>query len=699
MHLRMPAVFSSDMVLQRDYRLPVWGWAAPGADILVALADQEALAAADADGRWRVTLAPLPAGGPLELTVTCGEERCNFTNVMIGDVWVCSGQSNMQWSVQDANDAQAEIAAADHPDIRLLTVPNVVAGSPQDDFEGAWVTCRPDTVPEFSAVGYYFGRRMQKELGVAVGLINSSWGGTPAEAWTRQDVLRDTPALKPTLLRWNEVEARYPELMAQRDRLIPEYEQALAHAEATGAPAPPEPPMPLGPGHCHQPAGLFNAMIAPLIPFAIRGAVWYQGESNADRADEYRTLFSEMIKCWRQSWGQGDFPFIFVQLANFGAHHDPPTDDSWAELREAQVDALALPQTGMAVIIDVGNPLDIHPQNKQAVGLRLTLSALHVAHGRELVHSSPLYDSMAVEGDAVRLRFKLFGSGLRAADGEALCDFAIAGSDRRFVWGQAVLDGDTVLVRSPEVPVPVAVRYAWCGSPTGNLRNDEGLPASPFRTDYWPLMSAAPEDYLVEKYPRPEPLPLPGAPGGIAVDGDLTDWSDVPAMPLPYEGGGCGSVKLCWSVEGLYGAIESHCGAAVLQREAPYQGDALELFVDKSLARTCERDEHASQYIFAPDPENGPGAGVKRVGYGMDIYHADKLQCAWQPTETGYNMEFHIPAALLRPAGMEAGVEIGLNFAVTAPGRIVEQFYASKDLYGGWQRPVTWGIVQLRKES
>jgi len=692
MHLHLPAVFSDDMVLQRDYRLPVWGWAAPGANIVVALADQEALATADADGAWRVTLAPLPAGGPLKLTVTCGAERRRFSNVMIGDVWVCSGQSNMQLPVLQANDALREIAAAHHSDVRLLTVPNVVAGTPQDDFEGGWVTCGPDTVPDFSAVGYFFGRRMHTELGVAIGLINSSWGGTPAEAWTCRDVLRSTPALKPTLLRWKKIEALYADLRGRYELQVVEYEQALACAEAAGDLAPLEPPMPPGPGHCHQPGGLYNAMITPLMPFAIRGVVWYQGESNADRAAEYRTLFPEMIKCWRRSWGQGDFPFIFVQLANYGAHHDPPSDDGWAEMREAQACALGLPQTGMAVIIDVGNPRDIHPKNKQDVGQRLALSALHVAHGRELVHSAPLYDSMTVEGDAVRLHFRHCGGGLRAADGEPLCDFAIAGDDRRFVWGEAVLDGDTILVRSAAVPVPVAVRYGWCGSPRGNLQNAESLPASPFRTDDWPLMPAD----MTQNFPRPEPLELPKAPGAITVDGDLADWADVPAMPLPYEGGRTGSVRLCWSPDGLYGAVESRGGPPVVKRNALLGGDVFELFVDKSLGRGCELDEHASQYVLAADPERGPGAALKRIACGADMFRASDIQCAWQPTEAGYNLEFHIPAELLAPASMEAGTEIGLNFVVTSAGDITEQFYSNKNLYDGWGRPITWGIVKFR---
>ncbi len=454
--VRLHALFGDHMVLQRDIAAPVWGTAAPGEEVVVSIAGQKKAARADAEGKWMVRLDPMKAGGPHEM----GVGSATLRNVMVGEVWICSGQSNMAMTVQRAANPEEEIAAAKHPKIRLFTVPRRPADAPQRDVEGSWAECSPETVGGFSAVGYYFGRDLLKALDVPVGLIHTSWGGTAAELWTRRGVL--------------EADADFKGLFEAHEARLKNYAAAAEKAKAQGKPAPRRP----GPG----PAQLYNGMIAPLIPCAIRGAIWYQGESNASRAAQYRRLFPAMIANWREDWGQGDFPFLFVQLANFQARQEEPGESAWAELREAQLMTLPLPRTGMAVIIDVGEEKDIHPKNKQDVGRRLALAARHVAYGEDLVYSGPVYDSMKVEGNKVRLSFKHVGTGL-VARGDRLTGFAVAGEDGKFVWAEAKIEGDTVLAWSDRVEKPAAVRYAWANNPECNLYNREGLPASPFRTD------------------------------------------------------------------------------------------------------------------------------------------------------------------------------------------------------------------------
>lgn len=452
--VRLPAVFSDNMILQQDQSLPVWGWAEPGEQITVAVAGQTATAKAGQDGRWRLALRKLAAGGPHELVVK-GSTGTGLTirNVLVGEVWLCSGQSNMEWPVAASLNAQQEMAAATYPQIRLFQVQKKTAEQPQADCAGSWVACSPQTVPKFSAVGYFFIRRIHEELGVPAGMINSSWGGTPAEAWTSRKALESEPSLKPLLERWQ-----------------------------SGKAGPVSSP--------HRPASLFNGMIAPLVPFAIRGAIWYQGESNVGRAWQYRTLFPLMIRDWRAAWQQGDFPFGLVQLAPFTYKHPSKIDSLCAELREAQALTLKLvPNTGMAVTMDIGDPKDIHPKNKQEVGRRLALWALAKVYGKDLVYCGPMYKSMAVEGNKIRIAFEHVGSGLATRDGLPPSHFTIAGEDQRFVPAKAAIDGQTVVVYSDEVARPVAVRYAWRDDAEPNLMNKEGLPASPFRTDDWRLLT------------------------------------------------------------------------------------------------------------------------------------------------------------------------------------------------------------------
>ncbi len=482
--VKLPAVISDNMVLQRGMEVPIWGWAEPGEKIEVRFGFYSYgwRTTTDKDGKWMVKIGPLRTGGPFEMFIK-GNNTITLKNIMVGEVWVCSGQSNMQWPVKQSANAEQEIAAADYPNIRLFTVERKVAEQPQSDCVGDWQLCSPQTVAGFSAVAYYFGRELHEELDVPVGLIHTSWGGTPAEAWTRREVLEKEADAAPILERYSDVVAKYPQAKREYEKKMNEWEKAVAEARAEGKEPPRKPRVPIGPVHPHSPAGLYNAMIAPLIPYGIQGAIWYQGESNAGRAYQYRKLFPAMIKNWRNDWGQGDFCFLFVQLANFMAVNPEPAESAWAELREAQLMTLSLPNTGMAVIIDIGEANNIHPKNKQDVGKRLALWALAGSYGKKLEYCGPIYKSMRVEGNKIILHFDHVGGGLVADGGEPLKGFAIAGADRKFVWADAKIDGDTVVVGSDKVSEPAAVRYAWANNPVCNLYNKEGLPASPFRTD------------------------------------------------------------------------------------------------------------------------------------------------------------------------------------------------------------------------
>jgi len=659
-HLSLPSILGEDMVLQRDQPLPIWGWSAPGDTVTVRFAGQEQSATATPEGRWEVRLDPMPASSePREMAIASGNESETITlrNILVGEVWLCSGQSNMQLALASAVNAEKEISEATFPDIRLFTVRNQVAVVPRNDCEGVWLTCSPEAASCFSAAGYFFGRKLHKELGVPVGLIKSSWGATCAEAWTGSETLRrECPEFNDALDKLlagrgsvedetriqNQVVARYREAV----ETIYQHEANLAEAtkiaactvddanwktmalpgnwEANGLPnvdgivwfrktiqlpehwagkdivlcpgpidevdvtwfngtqvgargcirsqdtrywsIPREyhvpgalvkggknviairvidlngqgglwnregkadlmlvrradgssgPTVPLAgnwkyfveietppvdiptqysspnmnlPDYFGSPSVLYNAMIYPLAPFALRGAIWYQGESNASRAAQYRRLLPALISDWRSTFRNEDLHFLIVQLANVpGRVSASPQESDWAELREAQLmTALSVPNTGLAVTIDIGSPINngtetFHPKNKQDVGLRLALWALENTYGkRQSAFSGPIVESMSIEMDKIRLHFRHVNGGLVARGGK-LKRFAIAGDDKHFVWADAVIDGETVLVSSPEVAKPVAVRYAWSADPEGcNLYNKEGLPASPFRTD------------------------------------------------------------------------------------------------------------------------------------------------------------------------------------------------------------------------
>jgi sialate O-acetylesterase len=474
------ALIGDGMVLQQGVECPIWGTADPGESISFSMslgetggsasgvASKEGAHKANANGKWRISLPKLKAGGPFTLTLK-GKNTITIKDVYVGEVWLASGQSNMEMHLSSTATAKADIAKSKNPRIRLFTVPKRVKDKPQSSLDvsekelknnqGKWLECNPGTVGSFSAVAYYFGRDLEKALKVPVGIIHSSWGGTVAEAWTPLWALEVNPSLT---------------YLADRAPAI------------TGT---------LNPRNPNQPTVLYNGMIHPLRPYSIKGAIWYQGEANAGRAYEYRTLFPAMIQSWRVAWKERNFPFLTVQLAPWRAISKEPQESNWAELREAQLlTSLKLKYAGLAVITDVGEERDIHPKKKEPVGARLALAARALAYGQDITYSGPLYDSMKIEGNKVVLSFKHIGKGLeaRGGNGEALEElkgFTIAGADRKFHNARAEIKGDKVIVWCKDVEKPMAVRYGWANFPVVNLINKEGLPASPFRTDDFEMIT------------------------------------------------------------------------------------------------------------------------------------------------------------------------------------------------------------------
>ncbi len=479
-------LFGDRAVLQRDQPILLWGRAGPGAPVSVRFRDRAAETEADGEGRWRVCLAPLPAcADPAGIEVTSGGETTIARDVVVGDVWLASGQSNMEFTVKGARDAAKEMAAADFPLIRHLKVGQAVATAPVREISSAgWESAAPGTVGEFTAVGYFFARKVHAQIGVPVGILHSSWGGTPIESWMSNEARSSTSLAGALEARWRQAMldwppervARYPRAMAIWQK---EEDRAKAAGERNLLPWP-QPPAtrdsPMFPG------GLFNAMIVPLQPCGLRGVLWYQGESNAERSDEYAELFTAMIRSWRAGWRQDELPFYFVQIANYLQQQDT-TNRCWAYLREAQAAALALPSTGMAVAVDVGQADDVHPVNKQDVGHRLAVLALAGAHGVKVDSHGPEFSGTSREGGALRVRFSHAGFGLKARGG--VKSLELAGADKVFHPAVGRIEGESLLVSSPEVPEPAAVRYAWTNAPEANLYNGAGLPAVPFRSDDW----------------------------------------------------------------------------------------------------------------------------------------------------------------------------------------------------------------------
>jgi hypothetical protein len=487
--VRLPSLFSDHMVLQRDGAVPVWGWADPGETVTVSIAGQRQSTQAAADGTWSLKLDKLAADGPQTMTVK-GSNEITVRDVLVGEVWLASGQSNMQMQVNGVNNAKGEIAKATFPEIRMFSVERKTAETPQAECGGKWEICSPETVARFSATAYFFGRDLHQNLKVPVGLINASWGGTPIEGWTSLEAQQSLPALAPSLASWRKkVAAPFDEEQAKARHAtqMATWKTQSAQAKAAGK-RPPQPPrLVVAPRlQPHRPGNLFNGMIAPLVPFAIRGAIWYQGEGNAGGAAKlYTEQLPLMIRDWRKRWGQGDFHFASVQLPGFKKPADDPGAASgWALIREAMLKSRSLPNTGMAIVIDAGDATNIHPKDKQTVGKRLALWARAEVYGEQIPSSGPLPAGHQVKDGSIVLKFTHTDGGLKSKEAD-LRGFAIAGSDRKWVWATARIEGDTVIVSSPDVKAPVAARYAWADNPAAPLVNGAGLPASPFRTDDW----------------------------------------------------------------------------------------------------------------------------------------------------------------------------------------------------------------------
>jgi sialate O-acetylesterase len=493
-------LFTDHMVLQRATSIPVWGTADPGETISVRLQRRTpewiesnvAETVADSSGAWKAFL-PLPFSfGPYTMTVE-GKNKLTLSDVLIGEIWICSGQSNMEWKVYQSFEPQAVIDNSANPMIRLFTVQRATASEPQKTVKTTgWHECGPSSVRNFSAVGYFFGRDLQKALNIPVGLIHTSWGGTPAQAWTSKESLVAVPALKHYHERLARAVGEFQSGTSKEkyEAALKKWEDDSAKAKEDGKAAPRKPQQPGDPAkNASSASALYNAMIAPLVPFAVRGAIWYQGEANAGAAYEYRTLLPVMIEDWRRHWNY-DMPFLAVQLAPFMKISDKPTESAWAELRESQLMATKkLPGVGMAVITDVGEENDIHPKKKEPVGARLALLARRIAYNQPIVANGPTYRGMHVEGDRAVLHFDSVGSGLECR-GDKLNGFTVAGTDHKFVNAQAEIRGNTVIVSAPGVDKPEAVRFGWANYPVVNLWNKEGLPATPFRTDDWPGVTA-----------------------------------------------------------------------------------------------------------------------------------------------------------------------------------------------------------------
>lgn len=489
--LRLAAVFTDHAVLQRDRPLPVWGTSEPGDAVTVTFAGKTAKATADASGRFLATLEALPAGGPYEL-VAEGRARAIARDVLVGEVWLASGQSNMAMTVGGVRDADAEAAAATLPSIRMFTSAMRPSGEPEADVRGAWVVADPATVKGFSAAAWFFAREIHKALSVPVGLVVSSVGGTVAEAWTPAEAVAKEPLLAPMWEKAQKATVGYDRVAAEAKwrKAHKKWKDEAESDRRAGRNPPPEPPPVSDPrAGLLYPGSLWNGMVAPLAGLSLRGFLWYQGESNAPRAEQYRALFPTLIRSWRAAWGREDLPFYFCQLANFGKVSPSGVDSPWAELRDAQLLTMQqTPFTGMAVLVDIGEAADIHPKNKQEVGRRLALWALAKDYGRgDTLCSGPLLKGQTVEGGKLVLTFDRVGTGLATSDGRDPEGFAVASAKGVFMPARAKIEGDRVILTCPKVPHPTQVRYAWAESPeAATLTDSSGLPASPFRTDARP---------------------------------------------------------------------------------------------------------------------------------------------------------------------------------------------------------------------
>ncbi|NQT93719.1 MAG: sialate O-acetylesterase [Lentisphaerae bacterium] len=665
--IRLPSVIGHNMVLQRDMPVPLWGWADPGEEVTIRIGERTAKTRAGANGKWRLVLKPMPAGGPFKMIVE-GKTRTVLQNVLVGEVWICSGQSNAAMALQSCADSESEIAGADFPRIRLFSVAKNSSCRSPGDVQGLWVECSPRTAPSFSGLAYLFGRYMHKHLDVPIGMISSSVGGTEAEYWTPYTAFYGEPEIRHIITDWNDSMLARVDRMAAVQRDLETWKRNAIAAREVGSPLLMPPVHSSGDPRYVAPGRLFNAMIHPLIPYAMRGVIWYQGEANVSAGREYRTLFASLIRAWRQEWGQGEFPFLFVQLPNFTpARDDPVMSSGWAELREAQAMALSLPATGMAVAIDVGDADNIHPKDKQAVARRLGLAARAVAYGEKIVHSGPIYKGMTVSGNKVSLTFDHVGSGLVARGGE-LRRFGIAGPDARFVWAKAVIEGDKVIAWSDEVEKPVAVRYAWSSNPEGcNLYNKEGLPASPFRTSDKVDMPL-PRTTHIARCPRMEEAPT--------IDGKLEadEWKAARALGpfriiesysysrYPTE------TRIAYDEQNLYVVFrcaemdldDLACGAGS-RDGAVWDDDSVEIFLDTDLDGTTyyQYAVNANGVIF--DTKNRWGSNWN----GPCTVATGREKEAWI-------VEMAIPWKTLEMPAPGPRAQVGLQLARTRPQAPIE---------------------------
>jgi sialate O-acetylesterase len=470
--VKLNGLFTTGAVLQCEKRIPIWGTAADGERVTVAIRDFRASVTAKG-GRWTVYLPPMPPGGPYSLTVL-GRTRIVLKNIVFGEVYLCVGQSNMEWPVSLSSGAAEALLESRDPMLRLYTVPRAISDTPLTDVSAAWQPSTPESARGFSAVAYYFGRSLRSHLGRPVGLIQSAWSATTAQSWTSRLALTAHTETAPLIAVYERDKEGYV-------RALDEFMVAREVARANGEADPPSPANPTGQG---SPSTVYNAMIAPLAPFALRGIISYQGESNTEDPKLYRTLFPAMIESWRAAFGDPSLPVLFVQLAPFLKRSESPRESAWAELRDAQLEvSQTVASTGMVVTIDVGDEYDIHPRDKQTVGERLERLARVLVYGQNVEASGPVFDSMTVDSNKAILHFTHIGGGLETHDSKALTGFTIAGADGKYLNASAVIQGDTVIVSAPGVDYPVNVRYGWADYPEGNLWNRAGLPASPFRTD------------------------------------------------------------------------------------------------------------------------------------------------------------------------------------------------------------------------
>ncbi len=511
--LKLPAIIGDNMVLQQKQTNPIWGWDTPGTEVTVKFGAQSKSAKAGEKGKWTVKLDPVPANAEAATLTIQGTSSRDVKNVLVGEVWLCSGQSNMGFTAGTARDADLDLPGWKHPLIRLIKVPNVGIQEPQDDFKGQWNECTPESTRSFTAVGFFYGRMLHQMLGVPVGLIDNSWGGSSCEAWVRRDLLEKDARFKDLIEQWKRTEAAYtPETlkkewtayMAKKDAWTKAAAEARKEGKFFTEQAPRAPQSPLT-GQ-HRPGNLYSGCLHPIIGYGIKGAIWYQGESNASRAAEYGYLFPLMIQHWRDEWKEGDFPFYWVQLANYQARQPLPGNSQWAELRESQTKTQSVIKNGgQSIIIDVGEGKDIHPKDKKDVANRLVRWALAKDYGFKIPYHSPELNNVVFSGSTATVTLDTFGSSLQTFDVQEARGFAVCGEDKNWAWADAKIIGpDKVEVSSKAVAKPIAVRYAWADNPVCNLYSKEWLPVTPFRSDTFPMITSA-KPVLPVKAAAPKP--------------------------------------------------------------------------------------------------------------------------------------------------------------------------------------------------